>query len=452
MSDCPNINVLQRLFDGCLSVAEQSLIEAHAERCVECQQTLHELSCTASARISPNCFGGESSRELLPDHFEKQAFLNRLTQQVLTERVISPTFDPAGGSPLGHFPVLKDYILLEEIGRGATGTVYRARQRRLNRSVAVKVISAGSEMTKEARKRFQTEVQAIAHLRHPNIVQVFDADEEQGYAYLALELVEGKNLEGWLGSVPRPAFQAAKIVETLAGAVDYAHRQGIVHRDLKPANVLLEDACGDPASLSANGTRTVEFDTSALKIADFGLAKVLPNSGLQNDSLTQDGAILGTPAYLAPEQTHGNSKEVGPAADIYSLGAILYTLLCGRPPFQGSTSLETLLQVVHHEPVPITRLVPSLPRDLNTICLKCLEKSPAKRYLVRGGAGLRFSTVSPKGANPSSPGRLLRTDAALGAAKTGSSGSDLCLSPPGICRTWRWFLASHPATCERAGR
>ena len=237
------------------------------------------------------------------------------------------------------------------------GVVYKARQVRLNRPVALKMILAGAHAGAEAAARFLAEAEAVAKLQHPNIVQIFHIGEHDGLPYFEMEYVGGGSLADRLDGTPRPPREAARLVETLAGAMAEAHRLGIVHRDLKPANILL----------------TPE---GAPKVADFGLAKLLN----VESGLTRTDSILGSPSYMAPEQAEGKTKEVGPAADVYALGAILYELLTGRPPFRGATVLETLEQVKTAEPVPPSRLVPGLPRDVETIALKCLQKDPGRRY------------------------------------------------------------------------
>jgi WD40 repeat protein/tRNA A-37 threonylcarbamoyl transferase component Bud32 len=246
--------------------------------------------------------------------------------------------------------------LLEEIGRGGMGVVYKARQVKLNRLVAVKLVLGGSHSGPEELARIRTEAEAIARLQHPNIVQIFEVGEQDGLPFLALEYCPGGSLAKRLAGTPLPPREAARLVEQLAQAVHAAHEQKVVHRDLKLANVLL----------AADG---------AVKVSDFGLAKRLDVTGQ-----TASGAIMGTPSYMAPEQARGQSKEVGPGADVYALGAMLYELLTGRPPFRAATQAETLLQVIGDDPVPPRRLQPQLPRDLETICLKCLEKDPSRRY------------------------------------------------------------------------
>jgi eukaryotic-like serine/threonine-protein kinase len=255
-------------------------------------------------------------------------------------------------------PVIPGYEVLGELGRGGMGVVYRAWQKGLNRTVAVKMVHAGAQASPKVLSRFRVEAEAVARLEHPNIVQVHEVGEHAGSPFLVLELVEGPNLAQWLAGTPRPAREAAELLKTLARAVHCAHRQGVVHRDLTPANVLLTSE-GRP------------------KITDFGLAKLIIGGG---DLRTQTGELLGTPSYMAPEQAASRHEAIGVATDVYALGAILYELLTGRPPFKAESALETLRQVVVHEPVAPSRLRPKLPGDLETICLKCLEKEPSHRY------------------------------------------------------------------------
>jgi tRNA A-37 threonylcarbamoyl transferase component Bud32 len=246
--------------------------------------------------------------------------------------------------------------ILGELGRGGMGVVYKARQTKLNRLVALKMVLAGGHAGAAELLRFQTEAEAIARLQHPNIVQVYEVGEHEGKPFFSLEFCGGGSLEKNLAGTPLPAGEAAALLEVLARAVQAAHDKGVIHRDLKPANVLLAD----------NGTP---------KITDFGLAKKLDEVGQ-----TTTGAIMGTPSYMAPEQAGGRSLEIGPPADVYALGAILYECLTGRPPFKAATALDTMQQVVSDDPVPPTQLQSQTPRDLETICLKCLGKEPRKRY------------------------------------------------------------------------
>jgi len=254
-------------------------------------------------------------------------------------------------------PQIPGYAVEALLGRGGMGVVFRARHLRLNRAVALKMALAGAYAGPHERERFQREAEAVAGLRHPNVVQIHDVGDSDGRPYFTMEYVEGGSLAQKLAGTPQPARQAAALLATLAGAVHAAHQGGIVHRDLKPANILL----------TADGTP---------KISDFGLARRLDGAA----GLTRTGAAVGTPSYMAPEQAGGTSHAVGPAVDIYALGAILYELLTGRPPFRGASVLETLEYINTTEPVPPSRLVPLVPRDAETITLKCLQKEPARRY------------------------------------------------------------------------
>lgn len=282
--------------------------------------------------------------------------------------------------------LIPGYEILDELGRGAAGVVYRARHLRLKRLVALKVIATGTHAAMRQCERFRVESEAVARLRHPHVVQIYEVGgQEKGTGpgaspYLALEYVDGGTLGRKLAGTPLPPRDAARLAALLARAVACVHRAGIVHRDLKPSNVLL--ARSDRPEAVRLGNRPDEAETYEPKIADFGLAKHVsdePASGHPN-GLTAMGDILGTPSYMAPEQALGRAEQVGPAADIYALGAILYELLTGRPPFMAATPLETLDQVRIQEPVPPANLQPWTPRDLETICLKCLQKAPEGRY------------------------------------------------------------------------
>jgi WD40 repeat protein len=291
-------------------------------------------------------------RVLRGDVPEAADYLARFPGHEAMVRAVLAAAQPAGGlAPPG-------YEVLRELGRGGMGVVYMARQQQLQRVVALKVIKAGAHAAAAERARFQTEARVAARLRHPHLVPIHEVGEHQGQPYLVLELVEGGSLADKLSGKPWPARTAAELVRALAGAMQYAHQAGVVHRDLKPGNVLL----------ATDGTP---------KISDFGLAKVLAGAEAGH---TGSGEVLGSPPYMAPEQALGKSKEVGPAADVYALGAILYELLTGRPPFVGETAVDTLVQVVNDEPVPVRRLQPKVPRDLETICHKCLHKDTGKRY------------------------------------------------------------------------
>jgi WD40 repeat protein/predicted Ser/Thr protein kinase len=252
---------------------------------------------------------------------------------------------------------LGDYELIEEIARGGMGVVYKARQLSLGRIVAVKVVLHGPFSSPEFVQRFQKEAEVVAGLHHPNIVAIYEIGQQESDHYFSMEYIEGKNLADAVRDHPLPARRAAAYLKSIAEAVDYAHQRGILHRDLKPSNVLLD-----------------VFDRP--RVTDFGLAKLL-NSDVE---LTTTGQVLGSPSHISPEQAAGQLGAAAPAGDIYSLGAVLYHLVTGRPPFQGDGVTEILLQVQNNEPVAPRQLNPGVPVDLETICLKCLRKEPARRY------------------------------------------------------------------------
>ncbi len=257
----------------------------------------------------------------------------------------------------GELPDVPGYEVLGVLGQGGVGVVYRACHLRLQRPVALKMLLAGAQCRTLERERFEREAAIVASLGHVNIVPIYDVGDVGGQPYYTTELVEGGSLAQRIHGVPQTARLAVELMVTLAEAVQAAHERGIVHRDLKPGNILL----------AADGTP---------KITDFGLARRLDSDA----DRTLSGAPVGTPSYMSPEQVRGDMPAIGPATDIYALGAILYELLTGRPPFRAETTTATLQQVVADEPVPPRRLNPRAPRDLKTICLKCLQKDPSRRY------------------------------------------------------------------------
>jgi serine/threonine-protein kinase len=267
----------------------------------------------------------------------------------------SPT-EPA--RPNGPPRLIGDYEILDVLGQGGMGIVYRARQRRLGRVVALKMLLRGASAGPEDVARFRTEVEAAARLDHPHIVPVFTVGEHEGCPYFTMRYVEGESLSKRLAEGPLPPREAAALLAPVARAIDAAHHCGVLHRDLKPANILI-DPHGRP------------------HVTDFGLAKRIDP---EHPTLTQPGAVVGTPSYMAPEQAAGRRGEVGPASDVYGLGAILYQMLTGRPPFQAPSAIDIVLMVLDQDPLPPRLLNPKVDRDLEMIAVKCLQKPPELRY------------------------------------------------------------------------
>jgi serine/threonine protein kinase/tetratricopeptide (TPR) repeat protein len=414
MSDCPEECELLRFLDGELDATDDSRVLAHIEGCTACHERLERLTEAGTALGEVALI--ETARTDLdaaanmpaPDHAACDESYRQETGEPIRPQPGNPLepgpearaaedredtadiaasgdgcapgnqerkrdeddpyrTEPQAGEPedvVGaraeprpDWPNIPGYEILERLGKGGMGVVYKARHHGLNRLVALKMIVGGAHASAERLARFRIEAEAVARLQHPNILQIYDIGEVGGLPFVALELLEGGSLDHRLAGDPQAGRGAADLLITLAGAVQVAHKAGIVHRDLKPANVLYTS-------------------DSVPKITDFGLAKRIDSDAGQ----TESGQIMGSPSYMAPEQARGHSRAVGPAADVYALGAILYQMLTGRPPFKGETPIETARQVVDDDPVPPSRLVPRVERDLETICLKCLHKEPSRRY------------------------------------------------------------------------
>lgn len=369
MQDCPTLEQLEALLDHETSEPTDDAVLEHLSTCERCRDVLDHLSEG----------GGDWSRweALLVDQHQGPPRVlpsDRLAmlEQEEDEKAPAPSTlghlrndTPTGTvqtSPADPLKVLSipGYEILGRIGQGGMGVIYKARQLSLRRLVALKALKNTESLTLERRARFQREAQAIARLQDPRIVQIYEVGEHQGQLYYAMELIEGPNLAVRLQHTPQSPTWTAAVVEQLARGVHAAHEQGIVHRDLKPANVLLIET----------------EDPPKVKITDFGLAKDLTTQ----EHLTETGVMAGTPAYVSPEQARADHQQIGPASDIYALGVILYEHLTGRVPFLGDSHLVTLRQIVLEEPIAPTALQGALPRDLETICLKCLEKDPKNRY------------------------------------------------------------------------
>ena len=286
-----------------------------------------------------------------------------------TAATIMDSASDRSAGPEEALPEIPGYQVLRELGRGGMGVVYEARQNNLNRLVAVKLLPGGRQATAAAQARFKAEVESIGRLQHPNLIQVFEVGELNGRGFYSMEYMADGSLEDRIASTPLPPRKAAELVEILARAMQVVHERGVVHRDLKPANILL-------TGVDAADERSGVIGFGRPKISDFGLAKRM--DAPSGPTLTEH--VLGTPSYMAPEQATGHSRQVGPATDIYSLGAILYRLLIGRPPFVGESAMEIIMQVAAGDPIPPRQLQPRIPIDLETICLKCLNKQPGQRY------------------------------------------------------------------------
>lgn len=332
MKTCPPLEAIAELLEGSLDETVAEDLEGHLDSCPGCLSRFN----TTAQRTEQEW---ASWQRLIDSDRSGETDLKATLPGI------------ADGTP-----TVAGYTIFEELGRGGMGVVYRAHQNGLGRDVALKVLAPNPVPDPERWLRFRTEARAIARLDHPNIIRVFDSGYDSDLPYVAQELAESGNLSDLIGGRPQSPRDAAKTVQQLADAVAHAHGQGVLHRDIKPSNVFL---AGD-----------------VVKLGDFGLAKVIDS----NNELTQTRDILGTPAYMAPEQTTADQSQIGPSTDIYALGVLLYVMLVGRPPFEADTPIETLRLVQEHDPVAPRRLQPAIPIDLETICLKCLSRHPSDRY------------------------------------------------------------------------
>jgi WD40 repeat protein/serine/threonine protein kinase/tetratricopeptide (TPR) repeat protein len=420
MIECPMREQLKSFLSGSLGTTDEEAICQHVDRCSACQGALEAL------------VGGKTLIHRNEEPEPDTHFLERLKAEQPPDGWMGPNGTGAKrdatallaaetvASRLALPPEIPGFEVLEEIGRGGMGIVYKARQLGLNRLTAVKMIYTGAIAASDALYRFQSEAEAVAALHHPNIIQIHEIGSHRGNPFFSMEYAANGTLRTQLSKRGLSPREAASLVATLARAIQYAHESGIVHRDLKPANVLL----------TADNTP---------KIADFGLAKRLDDL----DTKTQTGRILGTPSYMAPEQASGHGNRAGPAVDIYALGAILYELLTGRPPFQGESFESILNLILNAEPVAPRQLKPSLPRDIETVCLKCLEKEPKRRYLSAGALSAdldRFVVGQPVHVRPVGPVergvRWCRRNPTL-AAVWGGFVSALLLGLIGV--SWKWW-------------
>jgi eukaryotic-like serine/threonine-protein kinase len=435
MSTCPSHDKLRDLLADGLTATESDSIATHVERCSSCQERLAGLAGSPDTdqwRLATHpAHGSKAVARMLKSLKQMPALLaHTIPAGVMSSPDHQTNVAPQPRIGGGEWPVVPGYEILGELGRGGMGIVYEARQIGLDRTVALKMIRSGLQAGPKDLERFRAEAAALARLQHPNIVQIYDVGESAGRPYFVLEYVAGGSLAQQIQGKPQSPRFAAEFVETLARAIHAAHGNGVIHRDLKPGNILLQksesrkeraEKAGSQTQLCAEDTPTNPADYHPPitnrpplstdhfpKITDFGLAKFAGGDGAETNRAgpTVTGELLGTPNYMAPEQAMVPRQPVGPAADVYALGAILYELLTGRPPFTGDTPLTTVLQVLHNDPVSVTSLQPGVPRDLETICLKCIQKDQRKRYptaLELAEDLQRFLRSEPIRARPARP-------------------------------------------------
>ena len=347
-----------------------------------------QMELTAFARGEP--LGVERLDEIVA-HLAECARCQQAVAQVEPDPFVAAIeASSAAGDPAAGRRIVEGYELFETLGAGGAGVVYRARQPGLEREVALKVLRSGGAASETELQRWRRETRTLGALNHPHIVKIFDAGEQEGTPFIAMELVAGSTLAEHLRKGPLSATEAATLVRDLADAMAYAHARSIVHRDLKPGNVLIP----------------VNGQLRTCKIADFGLSR-----WLEEESQTRTGDALGTPSYMSPEQVRGEHDRIGPATDVYGLGSILYECLTGRPPFQGASAVETMQLVLDRDAAPISRHRAAVPQDLDAICVRCLEKDPALRYSTADGLCddlTRFLAGKPVVARKPSRWRLTR--------------------------------------------
>jgi WD40 repeat protein/serine/threonine protein kinase len=365
----PDMRLLRDFAAGALDGHELDRVVEHLEQCGTCRAEVDGIA-TGDGLLDRLRQAATLAEGRPADHTERRRRAWALRRRIHRDSSPSAVSTAEPGLPIPPQDVA-NYEILREVGRGGMGVVYLARHRGLRRLVALKMILAGGFASEAERQRFQREAELAARVQHPNIVQVYEAGVHDGHPFLAMEWVSGITLADRIGPDPWPWHDAARLMETLALAIDAAHRKGVIHRDLKPSNILLQtDADVEPVGLLAGAVP---------KIADFGLARPIDGG----DGLTSTGLTLGTPEYMAPEQANSGAA-AGPGADVYALGAVLYQLLTARLPFMADTPIEILQALTTTEPVAPRRLRPSLPRDLETIVLKAIEKEPARRYATAG--------------------------------------------------------------------
>jgi serine/threonine-protein kinase len=390
---CPSPAQLRDFLAGATPAEQAGELEEHLEHCPHCAALADRLHQDDPLLAD---LRGSSGVVADQDRGAVESLMHRLRGLPLTapggdsEFPSTPWASPLSGKGLlAQGPGEEEsqahpegYQLLQPLGHGGMGVVYLARQVTLNRLVALKMLAAGANPSPERLARFRAETEAVARLQHPNIVPIYEVGQSAGQPYFTMEYVAGGSLAQRLAEAPLPPRSAAGLLEVLARAVHFAHQHGVIHRDLKPANILLSFSGRSQSGVGSAPLSERPLTECVAKITDFGLAKLVTDSTEEAPPQyqTQTGAILGTPAYMAPEQAAGKRQEIGPAADVWALGAILYECLTGRPPFKAATLLETLEQVRTAEPIPPARLQPGLPRDLDTVCLKCLAKEPSRRY------------------------------------------------------------------------